>query len=496
MGSRSLVAVLLLGLAACEDNTGPGGPSRLDFAVGPPSAAVGSVLVPDVVVAARSEAGETVGDWQGTVALSLASGGDGILQGTTTVEAVAGTAIFDDLRMSEAGYGYQLVASSDGLESEPSEPFDVHEIFVSDYVTSGEEHTCALRAGGKAYCWGANDWGQLGNGTWTDASLPGTVETSERFASLTAGGFHTCGLTETGIGYCWGSNQDGQLGAASGEACPDPSSQGLRPCSTTPIAITGGVTWSKLAAGTHHTCGLTAQGEVLCWGSGFYGQLGAGEGVQSADLPTPVAGGHEFVDMDAGYLHTCGIDQDGRVYCWGSNIYGEVGDNSLGLHRYEPVPAITEERFSSVYAGGTVCHGQTCAITPDGDTWCWGRNYQSGLNGAGQFATVPTPLAGDPGLAEVAVGGYMVCGIGVDRALYCWGEGAYSRLGLGSGNSVFTPTAVLPEMSFSSVGPRNDHACAVAATGATYCWGRNNRGQLGSSSSQEGWSIPVAVWQD
>jgi alpha-tubulin suppressor-like RCC1 family protein len=160
------------------------------------------------------------------------------------------------------------------------------------------------------------------------------------------------------------------------------------------------------------------------------------------------------------------------------------------------VPAITEERFSSVYAGGTVCHGQTCAITPDGDTWCWGRNYQSGLNGAGQFATVPTPLAGDPGLAEVAVGGYMVCGIGVDRALYCWGEGAYSRLGLGSGNSVFTPTAVLPEMSFSSVGPGNDHACAVAATGATYCWGRNNRGQLGSSSSQEGWSIPVAVWQD
>ena len=70
------------------------------------------------------------------------------------------------------------------------------------------------------------------------------------------------------------------------------------------------------------------------------------------------------------------------------------------------------------------------------------------------------------------------------------------RMDRGSGDSVFTPTAVPPEMSFSSVGPGNDHACAVTAAGATYCWGRNNRGQLGGTSSQEGWSIPVAVWQD
>jgi alpha-tubulin suppressor-like RCC1 family protein len=145
-------------------------------------------------------------------------------------------------------------------------------------ITVGEEHACGIDAGGSTYCWGSNFSGQLGDGTTDTATAPSPVSGGVAFASLTAGAASTCGLTSSGIAYCWGLNSSGQLGTSTIETC---SSQ---PCSTTPVAVSGGLTFRALAAGFAHVCGLTTGGVVYCWGANDAGQLGDGT---RTNRPTP-----------------------------------------------------------------------------------------------------------------------------------------------------------------------------------------------------------------
>ena len=493
--SGLVLAVVALGLTSCDDATAPGGASHLDFAVQPVSTDVGSSLalgLNGVAVVIQDDEGHTVPEWTEPVTLSLASGPAGALTGTTTAEPVAGTAIFHDLRVTEPGSAYQLVARSGGLEGAASQPFDVHALFTSASVTSGNDHTCALTDGGTAYCWGANAYGQLGDGTGTDRSMPVAVQTDRTFTTLSAGALHTCGMTETGAAFCWGYNGYGQVGTETTETCIADGRS--RDCSTVPRAVDGGSGLSQLAAGSYHTCGLSSDGEMACWGSNVYGQLGVGEEVEQSLAPMAISGGRRFLAIDAGYLHSCGLQGDGRLYCWGSNIYGEVGDDSQGTRRFHPVSVLGERRFVSLSAGGTVCHGRTCAITEGSVTYCWGRSYND-LVAGGRLVGTPSPLKNDPGFETVVVGGYMVCGLTAEGVLYCWGEGRYGRLGTGSSENVYDPAVVFPEKRFVSVSSGSDHTCAVTVESVTYCWGSNEWGQLGRESPGTGWTVPVPVWR-
>lgn len=486
---------LSLGLAACDDATSPGGASGLTFAVQPASTDVESSLapgLPGVTVVIQDDEGLTVPEWTEPVTLSLVSGSAGALTGTTTVEPVGGTAVFPDLQVTEAGSAYQLVARSGRLTEATSETFDVHTVFTSASVASGEDHTCALTDDGTAYCWGANAFGQLGDGTRTDRSTPVAVQTGETFMALAAEGSHTCGLTETGTAFCWGENRYGQLGTETTETCTHPTEGDVQPCSPLPLAVNGGRVWDQLAAGSFHTCGLTPQGEMHCWGSNSVGQLGVGDGVNESLTPLPVSGGHRFVIMDAGRCHSCGLEENGKVYCWGRNFFGEVGDDSWPTERYEPVPVVGDQQFVFLSLSGLL-YPRTCAITAEGRTYCWGRGYYD-VEISSRFVTVPSPLIEDPGFETVAAGGYMTCGLTPEGALHCWGEGEHGRLGTGGVRSLSHPTAVLPEKRFASVSPGRNHTCAVSVEGVTYCWGLNDRGQLGREPRPTGWTVPMPVW--
>lgn len=212
-------------------------------------------------------------------------------------------------------------------------------------IVTGGSHTCGFYRYNPAdsantkrpRCWGANGSGQLGLGTITTdtmAILPVVMpSTSIRFdtTSLVAGNAHTCALTTAGAAYCWGANNYGQLGGAS-----------TLVRDSLPMLVAGGYTFTKLYAGEYHTCGITAAGTAYCWGRNNSGQLGIGN-TTDTNTPVAVSGGLTFRSLALGELHSCGVANPagassgtqagaGVLYCWGDNEYGQLGTGTTGTN--------------------------------------------------------------------------------------------------------------------------------------------------------------------
>lgn len=189
-------------------------------------------------------------------------------------------------------------------------------------------HTCGLTDFGAAYCWGDNERGQLGTGAsdLNAHAFPVLVSGGLVFEGLTAGlGRHSCGRTAVGKAYCWGENTYGALGNRS------------RKDSAVPVAVAGNHKFEQLIAGGFigHTCGAIGSGAAYCWGENERGQVGDGT-TRDRMTPRAVSGGLVFLSIDAGFRHTCGRAATGIVYCWGSSGAGQLGNNTNSLSK---VPA-------------------------------------------------------------------------------------------------------------------------------------------------------------
>ncbi|MFN5677972.1 MAG: RCC1 domain-containing protein, partial [Roseiflexaceae bacterium] len=189
-------------------------------------------------------------------------------------------------------------------------------------IDAGQAYTCALTSAGIAYCWGKNSVGQLGDGTTTDRSIPMAVSmpAGVTFASISAGYTHTCALTSAGAAYCWGANGFGQLG------------DGTTTDSSTPVAVSmpSSVTFTSITAGKEYTCALTSAGAAYCWGKNNFGQLGDGTYTDKRSTPVAVSmpAGVTFASISVGYEHTCALTSAGAAYCWGANGFGQLGDGT------------------------------------------------------------------------------------------------------------------------------------------------------------------------
>lgn len=198
-------------------------------------------------------------------------------------------------------------------------------------IAVGSYHACALRSGGTVSCWGMNTAGQLGNGNTMDSYSPTDVGVTQGM-HITAGFNFSCAVKTTGQIMCWGGNDYGQLGNGASTSAPTP----------TPAVVTGIADAVSIGAGTNHACAVRKSGAVVCWGLNDDGQLGTGMKSATAGTPNPtpvsVVGLSNAVAMGQVLgLHTCAVNTNDLVLCWGTNFYSELGEDSTTQHEYSPV---------------------------------------------------------------------------------------------------------------------------------------------------------------
>jgi alpha-tubulin suppressor-like RCC1 family protein len=366
---------------------------------------------------------------------------------------------------------------------------------VFSVLTTGSKHTCGIAAGGAAYCWGFNYYGELGNGSTTTTPdqatpLPGAVLGGLSFDVLSPGYWATCGIGTSGSSYCWGQNITGLFGDGTGAN------------SLTPVPAASGLSLAALSQGDQHVCGLTATGTPYRWGWNRYGQLGNGSKTDSP-VPVAVSGGLTFaaINTTGPSDHTCGLTLGGSAYCWGTNGSGEIGGPTsdacaLPLSKKSTVPyALAPVAVSGglTFAGVSAGPGFTCGVTTDGAAYCWGDN-SSGELGDGTITNRSAPIAVAGGLSFIAVstGLRYSCGLTASGAAYCWGQNDHGQLGDGTATNRTTPVAVLGGISFVAVRTGARHTCGLAAGGTAYCWGANSSGQLGNGTTSDSYT-PVKV---
>ena len=251
----------------------------------------------------------------------------------------------------------------DGTETDSLTPVDVSGL--SSGVTAlaaGWYHTCALTTAGGVQCWGNNSLGQLGDGTMTDSYTPvGVSGLSSGVIAVTAGASHTCALTIAGNVKCWGNISGGLPGRFPlwGDYSSTPEDMN---------GLSGDII--ALEAGYSHTCALTAAGGVKCWGDNVYGQLGDGTTTDS-DMPVNVNGlSGVVISLAAGGTHTCALTAEGGVKCWGENSDGQLGDGTE-MDSFTPMDV---SGLSNGVAALTAGEYHTCALTNAGGVKCWGNN--------------------------------------------------------------------------------------------------------------------------
>lgn len=337
---------------------------------------------------------------------------------------------------------------------------------ANEEIAAGYGHTCAVTTGGGLRCWGANVEGQLGNGTATDVAVPGVVDVSglaSGVVAVAAGGFHTCALTSAGGVKCWGDNLYGQLG------------DGANADSSTPVNVSGlssGVI--AISAGWSHTCALTSEGGVRCWGHNHFGWLGDGT-TTDRNTPVGVTGlSSGITAIASGTLHTCAVRSGGGVTCWG---YGQSDDPTVFTSH---VPVDVPDLGAGVIAI-TASLDRTCALTIHGGITCWGPNYAPPPGESLPERMYALDVSRLAGVAAVASSESNVCALTIGGAVACTGR-----------SRVLEAVPALAEGA-RGIAVGGQHACASKSGGAVVCWGSNVGGQLGSITRCQTTSIPVAV---
>jgi alpha-tubulin suppressor-like RCC1 family protein len=352
------------------------------------------------------------------------------------------------------------------------------------YQVSGGEspYTCAVTPDSRAYCWGWNLFGQLGDGTTANHLKAVAVAGGHSFTQVSTGWYHTCAVTSDHRAYCWGSNQFGALGDGTTTDHP------------TPVAVAGGHPFRQVAVGTGFTCGVSYPDDRgYCWGDDAYGQLGNGSTSSSPILmPIAVVGGLTFTQVNAGDVHACGISTTtNRAYCWGWNANGRLGDSTT-VNRPRPTRVAAGTRqFRQIDAGWAY----TCAVTTSDRAFCWGYG-QTGQLGIGKAIGVsywPRAVAGGLSFRRVTTGRDHTCGETTASRAYCWGWNNRGQLGDGTTTTRVGPVSVAGGLLFAQVSAGWSHTCGKTSANVAYCWGDNAQGELGDGTSQNYRTKPTAV---
>lgn len=440
-----------------------------------------------------------------------------------TVGDLDSSALFS-AQVSSTGYTEVLGAGGSVLKTYTSTqkkvlrwPTDVN----AQASSSGSRRTCAI-VNHQVYCWGMNAYGQLGNGKYLgpphdiesqalgyDSLRPVKVRQDEgvlagkKVVKIVVVQFHTCALTDEGKVYCWGRNSSGQLG--DGTTIDRP----------VPVQVSGalaGKVVTDIGGTGNATCAISG-GKIYCWGTNWMALTGRNTTSGSTLSPTLVSATNTSTTLPTNYTATalatsgsrsavmCAI-ANSKAYCWGRNTVGSVGDNSTtdrtvptkvydgGVLSGKTVTAISQDGYISPETGG---YTHVCALA-SGKVYCWGENNygQLGNNSTTDsrvpVAVVSTGVLNGKTIQDIKVGLNHSCVL-ADGGVYCWGIGASGQVGDNASSDRRVPVAVatdpnaLTSSNVVTLGAGSNRGCAVITDGRTFCWGYNADGQIGDGTT-------------
>ncbi|MDH5217756.1 MAG: hypothetical protein OEX19_08670, partial [Gammaproteobacteria bacterium] len=307
-------------------------------------------------------------------------------------------------------------------------------------LDTNRNHTCAIDSEKFLWCWGRNNYGQLGSGesgALTSKNVPELVDNLRNWTQISTGDVHSCGIDELKQLFCWGRNQSGQLGIGQNET----------QVFSTPMIVDESSTWETVSTGGDYTCGIKTDGSLWCWGDNYNGQLGNGNSGEILYTPQKIGEATNWMSIALSMEHSCGIQNDKSLWCWGSNFYGEIGDNSdSGNVRIPTQINPTELDWLSVNTGDN----NTCAVKTDNSMWCWGENHLGQLgNNDHTFTTqsIPVEVTSNNDWKYISVGSVQACGIKLDNTLWCWGDNLNGELGFD-----YFKALVPTKVDFNSIG--------------------------------------------
>ncbi len=341
-------------------------------------------------------------------------------------------------------------------------------------ISTANNDVCAItnESANNAYCWGFNTYGQLGDGSTNNSSIPvhivmggnSAIPNGSMIKQISAGTYNSCAVDNNGGGYCWGANWYGQLG----NGTYNDSNTATAVAKGGDRAIPQNGAFIQNSSGSYfHACAITNQttNNAYCWGFNTYGQLGNGVYDGGGNLPVAVAMGNGsaipansvIIKISTGFYHTCAITNEStnNAYCWGFNAYGQLGNGAYDGGSALPV-AVAMGSGSAIPANSTIIDistgfYHTCAVTSTNKAYCWGIN-QLGQLGDNTFYSSPLPVAvmtgGSSSLSEsnvvvkISASSYNTCAI-ADASAYCWGYNPYGGLGNDTNVSSLLPTQVI-----------------------------------------------------
>ena len=353
-------------------------------------------------------------------------------------------------------------------------------------ISTNIDCSSAIDKNGQAWGWALNNAGQIGNNSTAIQLTPVTVVTGtpKTFCKITNGVASTFAIDKNGKLWAWGNNGNGRLG------------DGSIISKLTPFAVYGNKTFCEISSG-YHSLAIDKNGRLWSWGANNYGELGIGS-TTSQLTPVRVSGAgavKTFCKIYASNGQTSlAIDKDGQLWAWGFNFYLAIGDGS-DFCRNTPV-SVGGQKKTFCQISSSFRH--TLAIDKYNRAWAWGYNPSGEIGNKRITITIEPELIQGASKAFIFLEGFSNASIGLDNTgkAWAWGYNVSGEIGINSIGRRFTPSAIYGNKSFCKISNGGNVFSAIDKNGQVWSWGTSNSGRLGDGSPLGAFiyrSTPVAI---